>query len=361
MNLALTLDYELYGDGSGNVFRDVIDPTEIILSVLRKYNIKATIFIEIAEYWKLREEWDKGNKMGYIEDPALNMKKQIVNAFKEGHDVQLHIHPQWLNAIYDKKWILDSNWCMKDIPLEKVDESGYDLYSVIKRGKDTLEDWFKPIQNDYQCNIFRAGAFNILPSERILPVLKKLDFVTDSSTYAGGYEINELSNIDYTSIKNDRPYWSCIKNNVLNQGDTIKPNDFLEIPIFSSPVNRIFKYNIFRLKALLRHMSSSFGTIKNRLRNKTLNQKFSFFFEKEHITWDYCLFNVSRFMTFYDRAQKIENNSRYDYHPFVLIGHSKSFYNKKTLEEILKRTVNKDNFITMTDIVTTIYARSRES
>lgn len=32
-NIILTLDYELYGNGSGNVFRHIIEPTEKILSL----------------------------------------------------------------------------------------------------------------------------------------------------------------------------------------------------------------------------------------------------------------------------------------------------------------------------------------
>jgi hypothetical protein len=235
------------------------------------------------------------------------------------------------------------------------------LYSVIKKGKDTLENWLKPIRSEYNCSIFRAGAFNILPSERILPILKELGFVADSSTYAGGFEINELSNIDFRSISNDIPYWKCVNDNILNPEKKIKTNEFLEIPIFSSPFIRIFKYNIFRINALLRRRRSSFGTIKNRLNNKSIYEKLIFFFKKEHITWDFCLFNKSRFRTYYNRAEKIQNKSTYDFHPFVIIGHSKSFHNKKALEKILKSIVIKDNFLTMTEIVTTIYANSRKS
>ena len=100
MDIALTLDYELFGNGSGDMFEDVIYPTEEILTIYDKTNVKSTIFFEVVEYWKLREAWDAGNKMGYKKDPALAMKDQIIKAFQKGHDIQLHIHPQWLNAKY---------------------------------------------------------------------------------------------------------------------------------------------------------------------------------------------------------------------------------------------------------------------
>ena len=46
-SLVLTLDYELYGNGSGNVFQHIIAPTEKILQLADKYNAKITIFLKL--------------------------------------------------------------------------------------------------------------------------------------------------------------------------------------------------------------------------------------------------------------------------------------------------------------------------
>ena len=43
MNLSLTLDYELYGNGSGDVFMDVIEPTKKLLTIFNKYDIKISV------------------------------------------------------------------------------------------------------------------------------------------------------------------------------------------------------------------------------------------------------------------------------------------------------------------------------
>ena len=77
MDLALTLDYELYGDGSGDVFEDIIKPTEILLSLLDKHKIKITIFFEVVEYWKLDNEWKNGNKMNYTKNPVEAIKNNL--------------------------------------------------------------------------------------------------------------------------------------------------------------------------------------------------------------------------------------------------------------------------------------------
>ena len=56
-NIILTLDYELYGNGSGNVFRHIIEPTEKILSIAERYNVKITIFFEVIEYGAQNEAY----------------------------------------------------------------------------------------------------------------------------------------------------------------------------------------------------------------------------------------------------------------------------------------------------------------
>lgn len=98
--LLFTLDYELYGNGSGDVFKHIIEPTDKILGIVEKYNAKLTIFFEVIEYWKLKEEWESGNRMGYDRNPIEAMERQLKRAFEYGHDIQLHLHPQWVDAFW---------------------------------------------------------------------------------------------------------------------------------------------------------------------------------------------------------------------------------------------------------------------
>ena len=138
MDVALTLDYELFGNGSGDIFENVICPTEKLIAICDEVDAKLTIFFEVVEYWKLREAWDSGNIMGYDQDPALAMKNQMIEAFQNGHDIQLHIHPQWLNAVYeDGKWLVDNNWRMNDISL-MAENNSLTLREGLKKGKQTF-------------------------------------------------------------------------------------------------------------------------------------------------------------------------------------------------------------------------------
>ena len=105
---ALTLDYELMGNGSGDIYELMIEPTDNFLKICDEYNIKSTIFFEVVEYWKIKEAFNKGILHNYKTDPTLEIEKQLQNAVKKGHDIQLHIHPQWLNAKFiNGKWVVD--------------------------------------------------------------------------------------------------------------------------------------------------------------------------------------------------------------------------------------------------------------
>ena len=295
MDLALTLDYELFGDGSGDLFTDVINPTNEILETCSSYNAKITIFFEVVEYWRINEEWNKGNHMGYLDNPIVAMENQMRGALRAGHDIQLHVHPQWINAQYNRGWIVDDNWCMKDIPLSSTESFDMNLISVLHKGKETLEQLLKPELETYCCNIFRAGGFNILPSKNIISALKELGFKVDSSVFYGGYDRNNETDIDFRTLKNKVPYWSVDNGDVLNQNSVVNEGgNIIELPVFSAEIIRYRKYDFHRLSVLFKNSSSAKKTFKSRVDNKTLLEKCRFFFEYEYLTWDFCLFNISK-------------------------------------------------------------------
>ena len=72
--LLLTLDYELFGDGSGDVFKHIVEPTNSVLEVAERYGAKITVFFEVVEYWRLKQEWESGNHMGYDNNPVEAME-----------------------------------------------------------------------------------------------------------------------------------------------------------------------------------------------------------------------------------------------------------------------------------------------
>ena len=165
--LLFTLDYELYGNGSGDVFKHIIEPTDKILGIVEKYNAKLTIFFEVIEYWKLKEEWESGNRMGYDRNPIEAMERQLKRAFEYGHDIQLHLHPQWVDAFWTENgWKVNlEKWRLGDY--EGTGENS--LLCLLQRGKETIE---KLLGNGYNCEVLRAGGYNVQPSDELSSAMR---------------------------------------------------------------------------------------------------------------------------------------------------------------------------------------------
>lgn len=349
MKLILTFDYELFGDGSGNIFEHIINPTKSILHICKKHNVKTTLFFEVVEYWAIKEQWLSGNNMGYTEDPILAIENQLIQAHNEGHDIQLHFHPQWLNAVFkDGEWKLDfENWRLGDYTNVK----GYDRQTLLNKGKATIEEIIQKIDPEYSSSIIRAGGYNIMPSKSIGKAMIQTNLIIDSSVFPGGIENGPLSVYDYTKTSIDLDYWFASVEDISRPSDHNK--EILEIPIFALPQRRWKKIGWERIKSMMVNKKSAVKTLSNKTANKTLFRKITYWLEKEALTWDFCLFSRSMHDKFFNYIESHLKNKRSH---FVLIGHPKNFTSEKTLEYLISEAKIKNySFLTLSEYARTIY------
>ena len=335
--LLVTLDYELYGNGSGDVFKHIIEPTESILAVCNQKNVKVTIFFEVVEYWMLKNEWEKGNTMGYAKNPVEAMENQIIAAYQQGHDVQLHIHPQWVNAVYENgRWNVDFNaWRLGGYK----DEGENSIYYLLKKGKETLESIIN--HPSYQCTALRAGGYNIQPSREVLNAMCELGLRIDSSVYSGGKETGVLSQYDYSKITNEKGYWYIDKDVLIDEG---KKTTLIELPIVAFPLKRIFKFlTIERVKSIFKNRQSAMNSFEAKTSKSSKLTIIKYFFQYEWQTWDYCLFSNRLHRQYIKKCNELYQQNKRDY--FVVIGHPKNLVTTKTLEFLLYHAQqNKYNF-----------------
>ena len=173
-HLILTVDYELFGNGSGCPLKCVVAPTERILSIAERFSAPVTLFVEALEYMAMEREPATCAQ-------AEAVKEHVQSALKRGHDVQLHLHPQWVNASYsdEGRWVVDvRRWRLGDL------EAG-EIQRLLASSKAWLETLARAIRSDYVCNAFRAGAWCIQPSRAVLEALKVLGFRLDSTVAPG--------------------------------------------------------------------------------------------------------------------------------------------------------------------------------
>lgn len=87
IDFIFTLDYELFGDGSGSLRDLVLIPADRLLELFAKYGAPLVIFVEAAEFDLINQ---------YKTDADVDLiQGQISSAYKSGHEIGLHIHPQW--------------------------------------------------------------------------------------------------------------------------------------------------------------------------------------------------------------------------------------------------------------------------
>jgi hypothetical protein len=354
-SLCLTLDYELFGSGRGDVFKHIIEPTNRMLEICKQHKIKLTLFFEVVEYWKIKETYENGISMGYQSNPAAAMQEQIQRAYQLGHDVQLHLHPQWIDAKYEnEKWVLNLDyWRLPEVPDQANESISMGLSELIGKGKETLESILQAKYPEYKCNILRAGGYNIDPSERLLKVLKEHSFIADSSVYYGGKAEGNLSRYDYSAISETKAYWYTSNTSLLSANGMDR--GFLELPIYARKIKRFLKYDVVRIRSAMQNKANSIEKFKNNSVKKSKWKTIQFLLTKEALTWDFCLFSKGKMRNFLKAANKLQEQSAYAFHPFILVGHPKDFYYPDALFYLIQKAEKRElKFYTISELLVKI-------
>ncbi len=354
MELILTLDYEIFGKGSGNVFKHMIGPTEDFLNICAHEDIKVTIFFEVLEYIKIRDEWGRGNRMGYAEDPVMAIEAQLQKAFRDGHDIQLHLHPQWINAKYENGWMVDEKYWR--LPLVNREECGYSIEELLRLGKETIESIIRPLDDSYRCIIMRAADFNIYPSQEICHAMRSAGIIADSSIIPGARADDGYSFFDYGSIPSSVPYWFVNDDDLMNLSDSHSSSySLVEFPIFAISLKRYKKFDYHRIRTKMKNAQYALMRLKQKTDNKDFRSSIKYYLQGESVPWDFSLSSYWKMKDFYARAEEIAERSDFIPHPFVMIGHSKEFLRKNSLMKFLRYAGKRHvRFITMLEAVKSV-------
>ncbi|MGD0452353.1 MAG: methyltransferase domain-containing protein [Solirubrobacteraceae bacterium] len=176
---ALTLDYETWQPiPAGRRIdwdADVFAPTDALLDACDAEGARLTIFAELGEHAYLRE---------HEPQLAARMEAQWRDAIQRGHDVQMHLHPNWLPELGAHPEAGRYRW---NELLTRADDHP-DLVGLIGRLKQTLEQAIKPVDPSYEAVAFRAGGYEAQPFRRVAEALRANDMLCDSSVYHGGGE-----------------------------------------------------------------------------------------------------------------------------------------------------------------------------
>ena len=191
IHLALTDDWELRGNGSGDVAQIQFRPMRELRRIYESCGVRSTFNVEVMQQLTFRKLQDKHCELKALADA---WDDHVREAFRHGQDIQLHVHPQWSEARYERgSWILSGDWALPNYDQDRA-------YQMLAESKKYLEEILRPLDPAYKCVAFRAGASVIAPSKFALHVLSSLGIVFDMSI-VGGLRVNTRNlQIDY---------WDC--------------------------------------------------------------------------------------------------------------------------------------------------------
>jgi hypothetical protein len=119
----------------------------------------------------------------------------VIDAYRRGYDIQLHIHPQWNDAVYENgQWRLNNCWDITKYPEQVVREM------FIKCGKYLL-DLLKKESPAANIVSFRAGSWGVAPSDFMLNVLADNRISIDVSMVGCIDILTSHFQLDYTSME----------------------------------------------------------------------------------------------------------------------------------------------------------------
>lgn len=354
IHLVLSLDYEIFGNGSGDVQRDMIEPTARLLALCEKHSAKLTIMFEVGEYWAF-ERYDEQlrQELGY--SPYEAMKTQAIEAIERGHDVQLHLHPQWIGAEYDNgTWQLrDAYWRLADLPDGLGDKDQItSITGALYAGKQTLEDMLRPVQPDYECICFRAGGFYAQPSCEIVPAMKRAGLKADSSVVKG-YRRTTPFEVDYSNVETDKHSWWTTDTELVAEG--APGENILEFPVACrmEPYWNNFKPAAFRAAMRRRRAereSRNGRANGNGSRTSCIPSARTFLrrmMAKYASQLDYCKLSCREMLR---RLGELDGPGQ---QPVMMIGHSKDFVNDRHFDAFLAVLHRSENvrFVNMSESV----------
>jgi peptidoglycan/xylan/chitin deacetylase (PgdA/CDA1 family) len=310
-----TIDYEIYGNGDGSLRELVVDPTAELIRIFDRFGAKFVCFAEVAEF----EQIEKLNA-----DPAIDdVRRQLRELHQNGHEIALHLHPQWCNARYEGgRWQLDdSEYNLCTLPPNRAARI---VSGAIEYLRGVLgEPDFTP------CS-FRAGNWLFQPTANAARVLHEHGLKIDSSVFKGG--LQKKHRLDYRASLRNGSFWRFDDDvNV-----PVANGAMLEIPIYSQQVP--FWRMITKKRVGLQKKGFSAGH-GSRSRFARLGDFMRF---RQPLKFDFCRMTLDELIKITRHAMRENQKNPRSLLPMVAIGHSKDLVDFDTISRFLEFLKNQD-------------------
>ncbi len=223
VHIVLTFDYELPLGGVAESFRkSLFDPTEDLLALAQELDVPLNFFADILCHVRFKEHQRKD-----FTDP---FEKQLQRAYFQGHDVQLHLHPHWLNTEIDQKHFYPSH---EFVPGDFAgNHPPNNIMGIVEKGVQALQQIMEPTGKPYACSAYRGGGYVLSPAtSEILRALHANSIRIDSSISKGYFFKSNLACVDYTQTPSKANWFLDMQGRL--SAENKEESGIFEIPIAS--------------------------------------------------------------------------------------------------------------------------------
>jgi hypothetical protein len=304
-----TLDYEIYGNGQGSLDELVYEPTVRLKEVFAQTGGRMVVFVETAELERIEESQS---------DSAIRkVKSQIRALHGEGHEIALHLHPQWYNGSRKGgQWHLDYeeyNLCV--LQPERIshiiDQAARYLQVLVG------EDSFVPFS-------FRAGNWLLQPTRVVAQMLWERGIKVDSSVFKGG--LQRRHGLDYRpSLKNGYYWWFSDEVNLADPAGFL-----LEVPIHT---RMVFPWNMITGKRVGIQRK---GSASMRNQSGKLGRFLDYARFRHPLKFDFCRMTTKELTGMIDEVFAEDRLDPDTFRPLVAIGHTKDLQDVTTVQAFLR-------------------------
>ncbi|MFT3737281.1 MAG: hypothetical protein QM786_00825 [Breznakibacter sp.] len=226
----LTVELELFfGSDSGTVENSLVRPMRKLLDIIQSREMKITVFWDVMHYYRLCQLAPEVPDLALDKELIENQIRQLV---EQGHDIQMHLHPHWLDASWDGyKWIFDyKRYTIQSLEKREDPTDPNTILGCVTVARQTIENLCKEVDPSYKLRAFRAGSNSTIPFDTLGEALRNNHIFIDSSAAKGLLRSNSLAPVDYTWMP-DIQYYPFGESPIMFDSN----GEFWEFPIETVP------------------------------------------------------------------------------------------------------------------------------
>jgi hypothetical protein len=155
------------------------------MQLAARHGVPLVLFVDVLWLLRLRE---LASSHRALMAEHLRVCQQLERAVKAGHELQLHLHPHWVDSRWEgERWQMD----LRRYRLHQFGDA--EIADMALRGAEAL----RAFGGSGTVNAFRAGGWCLQPFERLRQPLRAAGIRIDSTVYADGLQSGGAHDYDF--------------------------------------------------------------------------------------------------------------------------------------------------------------------